>query len=374
MRGKVPLPCNFVLIFSFLPLFTILDDFKCTDRRSCISRNLVCDGRSHCRDSSDEVNCPTVASPAALANILKCRTGSRLCKDGTECVLYSHVCDGEKDCRDGSDEQECGEFPKKVILIGKIAVTKNNWCNCKCSGTDNLTVPCNHYLMLKMLQIRRWLQHQIFFHSTKCYLSPHLMLRLSQPAAVPLCSVPVLLFTSAFPQASFVMDAKTVLMALMNRTVWKDVPQKVSIEMCSLRWWWYTFPCLKCYLMKHAQKSFQSILKLGTTLIFNDFHPDNFRCKDRSSCISKSLVCDGRSHCNDGSDEVNCQSIARPTALSNVLKCRMGSRLCQDGTECVLFSHVCDGERDCRDGSDEEGCSESGVLDPVLYLSPLSLM
>ena len=126
--------------------------------------------------------------------------------------------------------------------------------------------------------------------------------------------------------------------------------------------------------MKHAQKSFQSILKLGTTLIFNDFHPDNFRCKDRRSCISKSLVCDGRSHCNDGSDEVNCQSIARPTALSNVLKCRMGSRLCQDGTECVLFSHVCDGERDCCDGSDEEGCSESGVLDPVLYLSPLSLM
>ncbi|XP_049909719.1 LDL receptor repeat-containing protein egg-1-like [Epinephelus moara] len=84
-------------------------DFRCKDRRSCISKSLVCDGRSHCHDGSDEVNCARVAPPAAQANVLKCRMGSRLCKDGTECVLFSHVCDGERDCRDGSDEEGCGE-------------------------------------------------------------------------------------------------------------------------------------------------------------------------------------------------------------------------------------------------------------------------
>ncbi|XP_038589289.1 very low-density lipoprotein receptor-like [Micropterus salmoides] len=83
------------------------EDFKCKDRRNCVSRNLVCDGRSHCRDGSDEADCPTVASPAARANVLKCRMGSKPCNDGTECVLYSHLCDGDKDCRDGSDEQGC---------------------------------------------------------------------------------------------------------------------------------------------------------------------------------------------------------------------------------------------------------------------------
>lgn len=80
------------------------------DGGRCISQNLICDGRSHCGDGSDEINCPTIASTAAQPNILKCRTGSKLCGDGTECVLHSHVCDGEEDCQDGSDERECGEL------------------------------------------------------------------------------------------------------------------------------------------------------------------------------------------------------------------------------------------------------------------------
>ena len=87
--------------------------------------------------------------------------------------------------------------------------------------------------------------------------------------------------------------------------------------------------------------------------------PDDFRCKDRRSCVSKSLVCDGRFHCHDGSDEVNCASVAAPAVRANVLKCRVGSKPCNDGTECVLYSHVCDGENDCMDGSDEQGCLET---------------
>ena len=97
-------------------LLSSVADFRCKDRRSCVSRSLVCDGRSHCQDGSDELDCPSIsAAPSRSAappqsDVLKCRVGSRPCRDGRQCVLYSHECDGETDCEDGSDEQDCGEL------------------------------------------------------------------------------------------------------------------------------------------------------------------------------------------------------------------------------------------------------------------------
>uniref|UniRef100_A0A672JBK4 Uncharacterized protein n=1 Tax=Salarias fasciatus TaxID=181472 RepID=A0A672JBK4_SALFA len=127
----IALPSKLLMFFSH----RVSEDFMCRDRRSCISRNVVCDGRSHCRDGSDEVDCSTVAPLVTQASILKCRLGSKPCSDGTGCVLYSHVCDGEEDCRDGSDELECGEFSK--VEIRHLVVVCDGRSDCY-DGSDEV--------------------------------------------------------------------------------------------------------------------------------------------------------------------------------------------------------------------------------------------
>ena len=66
-------------------------------------------------------------------------------------------------------------------------------------------------------------------------------------------------------------------------------------------------------------------------------------------------MCDGRSQCHDGSDELDCPTVE---AAAPSLKCRFGSTPCGDRKQCVLHTHVCDGEPDCDDSSDEQDCSE----------------
>jgi len=82
----------------------------------------------------------------------------------------------------------------------------------------------------------------------------------------------------------------------------------------------------------------------------------DFRCKNHLGCVSKSFVCDGRAHCQDGSDELDCPAVVPVAPQTYGLKCPKALKACRDGQQCVLYSHVCDREPDCEDGSDEEGC------------------
>lgn len=112
-----------------------------------------------------------------------------------------------------------------------------------------------------------------------------------------------------------------------------------------------SFSQFKKYLAFYVFKS------LTLYVLFNNFIPDDFLCKDHRGCVSKSLVCDGEFHCYDGSDEVDCSSAATAAPGRNILKCRLGFTVCKDGNQCVLNISVCDGKKDCQDGSDEERCS-----------------
>ncbi|XP_059214408.1 low-density lipoprotein receptor-related protein 2 isoform X2 [Centropristis striata] len=386
-------------------------DFRCNDRRSCVSRNLVCDGRSHCHDGSDEVGCAGLTSPAARANVLKCRLGSRLCRDGTECVLFSHVCDGERDCRDGSDEDGCdaaeiapttatenvrsNESPAAVTLStqlpteppctspsfqcpgSSLCINPKLICDgnkdCPDGSDENCVKRCPSMTDFRCKDRRSCVSRNLVCDGrSHCHDGSDEVgcAGLTSPAAranILKCRLGSRLCRDGTECVLFshVCDGE------------RDCRDGSDEEECDAVTTAEPFtqpptepPC--------TSPSFQcpgSSLCLNPKLICDGKKdcPDgsdekcvkrcpyrrDFLCKDRRSCVSKNLVCDGRSHCHDGSDELDCPSATSSVARANVLKCRMGSKPCNDGTECVLYSHVCDGEKDCMDGSDEQGCQET---------------
>lgn len=76
--------------------------------------------------------------------------------------------------------------------------------------------------------------------------------------------------------------------------------------------------------------------------------PGDFECLDGSGCVIGSGVCDGMTHCPDGSDEWDCSW--RFGCLSSDWKCR--------NNICIPQELLCNDANDCGDDSDEENCGE----------------
>ena len=62
----------------------------------CLYDDYVCDGVTHCQDSSDELGCP-------------CGYNAQWCFRTNICVydLLNKRCDGNNDCGDWEDEEDC---------------------------------------------------------------------------------------------------------------------------------------------------------------------------------------------------------------------------------------------------------------------------
>ncbi|KAL2739157.1 basement membrane-specific heparan sulfate proteoglycan core protein isoform X1 [Vespula maculifrons] len=127
-------------------------------------------------------------------------------------------------------------------------------------------------------------------------------------------------------------------------------------------------------------------------IVVTECPPGNFRCND-GLCLDSKKRCDGRSHCLDGSDEINCRTVTmclhlhiiyerRARKLSfvydslfesdrafwmvgqtnelTIAECPVGKRACDNGV-CIDERFFCDKSYDCLDHSDERDCHDEAT-------------
>uniref|UniRef100_A0AAG5CPX2 Basement membrane-specific heparan sulfate proteoglycan core protein n=1 Tax=Anopheles atroparvus TaxID=41427 RepID=A0AAG5CPX2_ANOAO len=341
------------------------DEFTCGDGR-CISRAQLCDRRPDCNDGSDERNC-------------SCARGEFRCGTG-QCIEDSRRCDQRVDCADGSDEQECrprgcrsGEWQCRSGHCIRLEQRCDRRYDCP-EGDDEAGCQPTPPGDQSGLNLRTYPNQQTIKESNEVVFQcrdegpMHAKVKWVRANGEPMpqgtrdlngrLEIPMIRVDHG---GDYVCEA----VGYPPSTPGSSKTVSLTVERYS-----YQRPPSVCALNEATCMNGECIAKTmicdgkrdcsdgsdETSCGTQQCEPNQYRCRNRK-CILKTWLCDGEQDCGDGSDEENCATLP-PDA-----PCRHDEYQCRSG-QCIPKSFQCDTHPDCLDQSDEIGCMAPAVIQP----------
>lgn len=316
------------------------DEFKCNDGSRCVKLSNFCNGKTDCRDGSDEqkrgVSYDAIKErPCKIGNnicVLPLSLRSKRqrlcdkdhicwdeefkCENGKKCIPWHWFCDGDKDCKDGIDE---------ISLPSDLpGITCHR--------------PRGSCLLPEIYNPELFCQKEV-----KC-LDDEFKCRDGTQC------IPWRRFCSGHKECKDGSDEGGV------NSGQEGISCRNGRNIC---------------ILPYENEDMHEKLCLPDSKC----REDEFACTDGNQCIPWSQYCDGTRSCRDGSDEININSTEAggPCRRRNFLcllpeqhlhraeeicdtqhpKCNKDEYSCISGTQCIPVEQFCDGSYDCRDLSDE---------------------